>query len=162
VANVGQVNRGGRIEIDEFFRVNGEENIYSIGDVASMTAKDNPRGHAMMASVATQQGEFLGGNFKKMEKGAALKPYKHKNKGAMATIGRNRAVADLPQVKFSGRFAWYLWMFVHLFLLVGFRNRLVAFIDWAYSYITYDTGIRLIIRPFKRKVSLQEQALSSE
>lgn len=77
----------------------------------------------------------------------------------MATIGRNKAVVDLPKFKFQGRIAWYAWMFIHLMLLVGFRNRLIALINWIWNYINYDSGIRLIIRPFKRKPAIKHDIL---
>ncbi len=152
VTGVGEINRGNRVEVDEYFQVRGAEDVFSIGDVASMTSEQLPKGHPMMASVACQQGIFLANNLKRIVKGEELKRYEHIDRGSMATVGKNKAVADLPNFKTQGILAWYLWMFVHLFLLVGFRNRVVALIDWAWGYFTYDTGIRLIIRPFKRKV----------
>ncbi|MEL7147438.1 MAG: hypothetical protein AAFO69_13775, partial [Bacteroidota bacterium] len=80
-------------------------------------------------------------------------PFKYQDKGSLATVGTNKAVADLPGFRTQGMFAWYIWMFVHLFLLIGFRNRLVAFMNWVWAYFTYDTGVRLIIRPFQRRES---------
>lgn len=161
VVGVGQINRENRVEVDEYFQVKGVEDVFSIGDVASMTTQRLPKGHPMMASVACQQGIFLAENLKRLSKGQEWKQYQHADKGSMATIGKNKAVADLPNFKTQGILAWYLWMFVHLFLLVGFRNRIVALIDWVWGYFTYDTGIRLIIRPFKRKtLSLEDDGKS--
>ena len=160
IQGAGEANRGGRVEVDQYLRLKGVDDVFSIGDVAAMVDKDLPRGHPMLASVACQQGTFLAENMKRMAEGKELELYVFKDKGTMATVGRNKAVADLPKFKTQGILAWYLWMFVHLFLLVGFRNRLVAFIDWVYSYITYDTGIRLIIRPFQRKELPKEKEKS--
>jgi len=152
VEGVSEGNKANRYEIDDFFRLNNHENIYAIGDVASMTSEKSPQGHPMLASVACQQGEVLAQNLRNLQHGKALKPFIYNDKGSMATIGTNKAVADLPSFKTQGFFAWFLWMFVHLFLLIGFRNRAVALMNWIWAYITYDTGVRLIIRPFQRKV----------
>src|SRR4051812_17839579 len=114
-----------------------------------MIDKKNPEGHPMMAQPAIQQEQWLGKNFICLLNGKELKPFQYKNRGSMATIGRNRAVADLNifgrTVKSRGFIAWVIWMFVHLMSLIGFRNRLVVLINWMWSYFTYDTGIRLII-----------------
>ena len=80
-----------------------------------------------------------------------MKPFAYKNKGTMATIGRRKAVVDLPNWKFQGTFAWLVWMFIHIMSLVGFRNKAVAFLDWMTNYFTYDKPLGLIIRPFNRK-----------
>ncbi len=144
-------NRANRYEIDEFFKLKDHPNVFAIGDVASMATETLPQGHPMLASVACQQGEYLAQNFKNLSKEKEPKPFAYNDKGAMATIGTNKAVADLPGLKTQGFFAWFLWMFVHLFLLIGFRNRAVALMNWIWAYVTYDTGVRLIIRPYKRK-----------
>ena len=90
-------------------------------------------------------------NFNRELKTKAVKPFKYKDQGTMATIGRNKAVVDLKHFKFSGFFAWLTWMFVHLMLLVEFRNRLIVFVNWAWRYVKYDRGSRLIIREYERK-----------
>ena len=82
-----------------------------------------------------------------------MNPFKYKDKGSMATVGRNKAVCDINGYRFQGVFAWFVWMFVHLFFLIGFRNRMVVFINWVYNYIRFDREARLIIRPFKRDYS---------
>ncbi|MCP4440098.1 MAG: NAD(P)/FAD-dependent oxidoreductase [Aureispira sp.] len=138
--------RGNRVEVDEFCAVKGYDNVYALGDVAAIINENTPKGHAMLASVAAQQGAYLGKIFNKKAKNKQLKPFVYKDKGTMATIGRNLAVVDLPKFKFSGFFAWMAWMFVHLMLLVDFRSRMVVFINWAWSYVNYDKSIRLIIR----------------
>lgn len=140
-----------RIIVDEFNAVTGLEGIYSIGDVASIETEKTPKGHAMLASVASQQGAHLADNFNRMAKKQEMKSFKYIDKGTMATIGRNKAVVDLSFIKFGGFAGWFIWMFVHLMLLVDFRSRLVVFINWIWSYINYDKGTRLIVRKFNTK-----------
>jgi len=146
-----KIIRGNRIRVNEFAEVEGEEGIYAIGDIAAMVSEQYPHGHPMVASVAVQQGPWLAKNIlrKLMQKEAI--PFVYKDKGSMATIGRNRAVVDLPFMHIKGWFAWYIWMFVHLLLLVSFRNRLIVFVNWAWNYISYERAIRLIIRPYTKK-----------
>jgi NADH:ubiquinone reductase (H+-translocating) len=140
---------GNRIKVDEYNKVVGYENIFAVGDIASMTTKDYPQGHPMMAQPAMQQGKLLAKNLRRVLKNEKLKPFKYRNQGAMATIGRNRAVADLKifgtEFRKRGLLAWLIWMFVHLMSIIGFRNRLVVLINWVFSYFSYDKGMRLII-----------------
>ncbi len=143
--------RGGRLKVNEFNQVDGFENIFALGDVAQMESEEYPHGHPMMAQPAIQQGENLGKNFIRKSQDKPLLPFKYNDKGSMATVGRNKAVADLPTFKSQGVFAWFIWMFVHLYFLIGFRNRVVVFINWVYNYIKFDREARLIIRPFKKK-----------
>ena len=145
------VNRGGRIEVDTFCRVKGYSNIFAIGDVAAMYVDEFPKGHPMVAQVAIQQGELVGKNLIRQKQGKDLVSFKYKDKGSMATVGRNRAVVEIGKYRTQGAFAWFMWMFVHLFALIGFRNRIVVFINWLWSYFNYDRGMRLIIRPYKKK-----------
>lgn len=145
------VERANRIKVDVYNRVAGYNDVYAIGDVASMISDRYPRGHAMMAQPAIQQGRLLAKNLIRDRKGQALKPFVYNDKGSMATIGRNKAVVDLPNWKFQGIFAWIVWMFVHLFSLIGVRNKVVVFFNWVYNYIRFDRETRLIVRPFKRK-----------
>ena len=121
-----------------------------MGDVAGMKSEDLPKGHPMLAAVAIQQGEYLGKYFKKKNTTKQLKEFEYKDKGTMATIGRNKAVADLEKSKISGFTAWIAWLFVHLFYLIGFRNKVSVFFSWFYNYFTYDKALRLIIRPYKK------------
>ena len=142
----------GRFEVNEFNQVKGFPNIFAIGDIAIMKDLKNPKGHPMVAQVAMQQGRLLGRNLIKLIKGKQLVPFEYSDKGSMATIGRNKAVVDLPKgVRFSGLSAWLVWMFIHLISLIGFRNKLVTFTNWVWSYFTYDKGNRLIIRRFDNK-----------
>lgn len=139
------------IKVNRWNRVEGQTNVYAIGDVASMVTDDMPRGFPMLAPVAIQQAEQLADNFKRLLRGEAPVDFKYFNKGSMAIVGRNRAVVDLPGNKhFSGFLGWLTWLFVHLMTLVGFRNKVVTLIDWAFSYASSDRALRLIIRPYKR------------
>ncbi|EDP95004.1 NAD(P)/FAD-dependent oxidoreductase [Kordia algicida OT-1] len=144
------ITRGNRILVNEFNQVKGFDDIYALGDIASMQSEDYPYGHPMMAQPAIQQGKHLGKNLVRKLNGKEMKPFSYLDKGSMATVGRNKAVVDLPKFKFQGVFAWFVWMFVHLFFLIGFRNRMVVFINWVYNYVRFDREARLIIRPYKK------------
>ena len=139
-----------RIRVNQFNQVKGYENIFAIGDIASMETVNWPQGHPMVAQPALQQGKLLGENLVKLINNKVLKPFEYKDLGSMATIGRNKAVVDLPNYHFSGVFAWFVWMFVHLFSLIGFKNKAVVFLNWVYNYIRFDREGRLIIRPYKK------------
>jgi NADH dehydrogenase len=105
----------------------------------------------MMAQPALQQGALLGENLVKFLANKPMKPFEYNDKGSMATIGRNLAVVDLPKYHFNGLFAWFVWMFVHLFSLIGFKNKAVVFLNWVYNYVRFDREGRLIVRPFKKR-----------
>lgn len=151
------VTRGNRIQVNQYNQVKGFEHIFAIGDIACMKTEDFPNGLPMMAQPAIQQGEQLGNNLLQLIDEKPMKPFAYKDKGSMATIGRNKAVVDLKKYKFQGVFAWYVWMFVHLFFLIGFRNRMVVFVNWVYNYIRFDREARLIIRPFKSIHRVEEE-----
>ncbi|MCL9806199.1 NAD(P)/FAD-dependent oxidoreductase [Flavobacterium amniphilum] len=140
-----------RIRVNEFNQVKGYDNIFAIGDIASMVSEAYPQGHPMMAQPALQQGDLLGDNLIKFIQNLPMTPFQYNDKGSMATIGRNKAVVDLPKYHFNGVFAWFVWMFVHLFSLIGFKNKAVVFLNWVYNYIRFDREGRLIIRPYKKK-----------
>ena len=143
------IERINRYKVDRFNKIEGFDNIYALGDIAVMETKKYPKGHPQVAQPAIQQGKLLGKNFRRLLKGKTLKPFEYNDKGTMATVGRNKAVVDLGKLHFGGAIAWFMWMFVHLWFLVGFRNRVVTFFNWTYNYINYDKAARLIIRPFK-------------
>lgn len=143
------MQRGNRIKTDPICRVEGYSNIFAIGDVAAMITEETPKGHPGVAQVAIQMGNHTAKTIMQLINGEATVPFKYNDKGSLATIGRNKAVADLGKVKFQGFFAWIVWMFVHLISLLGFRNKLIVFINWVGSYLTYNGGARLIIRPFR-------------
>ena len=140
--------RGNRMKVNEFNQVEGFQNIFALGDLALMTADAVfPNGHPQMAQPAIQQGKLLAQNFIKIINDKNPKPFKYKDLGSMATIGRHLAVVDLPFWKFQGTFAWYVWMFVHLMSILGVKNKILIFINWLWNYITYDQSLRLIIKP---------------
>ncbi|WP_306639477.1 NAD(P)/FAD-dependent oxidoreductase [Sanyastnella coralliicola] len=148
--NAEALTRNDRIEVDEFNRVKGIEDAYAVGDVSAMIDEENPRGHAMVAQVAIQQAANLAKNILAESKGKEPTPFKYKDLGSMATIGRNRAVVDLPKGHFRGFFAWVIWMVVHVVQLIGFRNKVLVLVNWTWNYVQYARDARLIIRPFKR------------
>ncbi len=147
--NTEVVVRGNRLKVNDINLVEGYQNIFAIGDVAAMITDETPNGHPGVAPAAIQQGKQLAKNLVNIIENKTTTPFKYFDKGAMATVGRNRAVVDINKIRFQGIFAWFTWMFVHLMTLVGFRNKLVVFVNWVWSYFSYDRGTRLIIRPFK-------------
>ena len=137
--------RNNRLSVDDYNRIKGLEDTFAIGDMASM--ESNP--HPMLAPVAMQQGKNLAKNLNR-KNFTEWKKFKYSDKGTMATIGRSRAVADLKFIHLQGILAWLAWLFIHLMLLVGFRNRVIVFFNWVWNYFSYDKAIRLIIRPYKK------------
>lgn len=150
--------RGTRIKTDEISRVEGYQNIFAIGDVAAMITDENPEGLPGVAPVAMQQGKHLAKNLLAIIYGHPVAPFKYFNKGTMATVGRNRAVADLGKLHFQGFFAWLMWMFVHLLSLAGFSNKLIVFFSWAINYMNKDSDNRLIVRGFDTKTMKVENS----
>lgn len=147
----GAITKSNRVQVDTVNRVHGYQNMFAIGDVAAMVTLDNPLGHPGVAPVAIQQAHHLGKNLARIIKGEDTEPFVYKDKGSLATIGKNKAVADLGKVHLQGFIAWLIWIFVHLMSLVGVTNRLIVFLSWASSYLTYNGGSRLIIRRFNTK-----------
>ena len=145
------IERAERIKVNEYNQVINYTNIYAVGDVAFMPSEKTPYGHPMMAQPAIQQGKLVAKNILAKLFNKQLTSFVYNDKGSMATIGRNKAVVDLKKWKFQGVFAWFVWMFVHLFSLIGFRNKAIVFLNWVYNYIRFDRETRLIIRPFKKK-----------
>lgn len=138
---------GNRLRVNRLNQVQSFNNIFAIGDICYMEEPDYPKGHPQVAQVAIQQGKNLAKNFQLMEKGKPTKEFAYEDLGSMATIGRHLAVVDLPKWKMNGLFAWFIWLFVHLFQLMGVKNRLFVFINWVWNYVTYDQSLRLIIKP---------------
>ncbi|MFP9119277.1 NAD(P)/FAD-dependent oxidoreductase [Flavobacterium sp. RNTU_13] len=146
--------RAKRMIVDGNNKVVNTNNIYAIGDTCYMEADAAfPQGHPQVAQVAIQQGKHLAKNLKRQLKGEALTPFKYKDKGSMAIIGKNKAVVDLPSPKlhFKGFFAWLMWLFIHLMSLLTYRNRLTTFWNWMVSYFSWDQPLRMIIRPEKKQ-----------
>ncbi len=144
------IGRGRRLVVDEYNRISGCEDVFAIGDVSVMATTNYPNGHPQVAQVAIQQGLNLYRNFISIQRKNGLSKFKYIDRGSMATIGRNRAVADLSFIKFSGFIAWLTWMFVHLMAIVGVKNRLLIFINWLWNYLTYDQSLRLILWAAKK------------
>lgn len=145
------LERSNRYKVNQFNKIEGYDNIFALGDIAMMSTHKYPNGHPQVAQPAIQQGRLLGKNILRLLKNKPLKAFEYNDKGSMATIGRNRAVVDLAYFKFAGVLAWFVWMFIHLMALVGFRNRVIVFFNWTYNYINFDKASRLIIRPFKSR-----------
>lgn len=135
-----------RIKVDAFNRILGYENIFAIGDIATMQVERYENGHPQVAPVAIQQAKLLFRNIKRMNANKPLKAFKYIDKGSLATIGRNLAVAEFPFIRLKGFVAWIIWMFVHLMSIVGVKNRVFIFLNWLWNYMTYDQSLRLIIR----------------
>ena len=156
-----EVVKGGKFNCDEYNLVLGYDNIYAIGDVSAIITPEHPHGYPGVAPTAIQQGKHLAKNLIKMQHAEPLEKFSYFDKGTMATVGRNKAVVDIGKIHFQGIFAWYTWMFVHLMTLVGFRNKIVVFVNWAWSYFSYDRGTRLIIRTFAKDRSIDYRAKKS-
>lgn len=142
--------RGNRIKVDAFNKVAGYNNVFAVGDIAYMETTEFPKGHPQLANVAIEQAKNIVRNLRNSLSSREPKPFSYKNPGTMATVGKRKAVVDLPSFSFQGRLAWFVWMFLHLMLIVSVKNRLIIFINWAISYFTNDTTLRLILLP-KRK-----------
>ncbi len=143
--------KGNRIIVNEYNEVAGMNKVFALGDVAYMETKDFPKGHPQVANVAINQAKNLAINLKRLRNNNPLKPFLYKSPGSMATVGKHKAVVDLPFFSFQGRLAWFTWMFLHLMLILSVRNKFFIFINWAISYFTNDTTLRLILKPEKDK-----------
>jgi len=140
----------------------GHNNIYAIGDIAYMETPKYPNGHPQVAPVAMQQASLLAGNLI-VEERKSTKPFyefEYRDKGSMATVGRNLAVVDVPKPKlhFGGFMAWMIWMGLHLMLILGVKNRFFVFSNWLYNYFTYDQNLRLIFKEFERPENEMQKA----
>lgn len=138
------VGRGGRINVDEFNRVEGLDGVFALGDIACMVSPDYPHGHPQLAQPAIQQARNLAKN---LNRGEFTTPFRYHDKGTMATVGRNRSVVKIGKAFYSGFTGWFMWMFVHLMSLLGMRNKLIVLINWVWNYLTYSTSLRLLVRP---------------
>lgn len=147
------ISKSNQLKTDSYHRVISTNNIFALGDVALMESDLYPKGFPQLASVAIDQSKNLANNFLRIVENKALVPFKYVNKGSMATVGRNKAVVDLahPRISFHGFFAWLIWMTLHLFLLIGFKNRLIVFINWIYKYFTHSQSLALLFPPLISK-----------
>lgn len=150
--------RGNRIKVDDYNRVEGYENIFALGDLAGMISEAYPNGHPQVAQVAIQQAKNLTANLKKGASPGFSQKFIYKDKGSMATIGKKLAVVDLPFLKFDGFIAWIVWLFVHLMAIVGVKNKINVFLNWAWNYLSLDPSLRLLIRPKPIKQELEEKS----
>ncbi len=142
---------GNRLKTNQYLQIEGLNNVFAIGDIASVISEKMPKGYPQVAQTAIQQGKIAAVNIMNTVKNKKLIPFYYKNKGLLATVGKRRAVADLGKLKFGGYFAWLLWSFVHLMSISGFRNKLLVALNWAVSYFSYEKSNRLIIRNYKAK-----------
>lgn len=157
--------RGGRLRVDLFNRVKGFQNVFALGDLAFQKEGDYQNGHPQVAQVGLQQAGVLAKNFRNIQLDREMKHFHYKDRGSLATIGKNLAVADLPGIKTQGFLAWILWLFVHLMAIVGVKNRFFILVNWIWNYWTSDQSLRVLIRPDKRsftdratkKASLKEK-----
>lgn len=140
------IGRGNRIVTDGYNRVKGLEDVFAVGDIALVQTEETPNGHPQMAQPAIQEARNLAKN---LNAGEFISEFKYHDKGSMATIGKNRAVADLPKFSFSGWFAWIVWLFIHLISILGMRNKLSVLMNWLWNYLFYSTSLRLLLRPTK-------------
>ena len=136
---------GRRIKVDRLNRVHNSSSMFAVGDIAYMETKLYPKGHPQVANVAINQAKNLARNLKRIEQGKSTQEFEYRDLGSMATIGRNKAVVDFPFIQFKGYFAWFVWMFLHLMLILSVRNKIIIFINWASNYFTKDTSLRLIL-----------------
>ena len=158
------IGRGRRIRVDAFNRVEGLDGVFCIGDQCIMEDGDPAwaGGHPQLAQVAIQQGTLLAKNLKRLEKGKEMKPFRYRNLGTMATVGRNRAVAEFKKVKMAGFLAWFMWLVMHLRSILGVRNKMIVLFNWMWNYFSYSQSLRMIIYAKKAKEVIErEQRLAS-
>lgn len=153
-----QMLPNGRLIVNEYNLLQGAENIYALGDLCISSTEKYPRGHPQVAQVALQQAENLANNLLGLEKGKDWKVFHYRDLGSMATVGRKLAVVDLPFIRFQGILAWLTWLFVHLMAILGVKNKLFIFMDWAWNYLAFDPSLRLLIRPRQRKDFSKKEA----
>jgi len=142
--------RGKRMMVNAYHQLEGFEHIYAIGDTCIQSGDPGfPEGHPQVAQVAIQQGKNLAHNFRQQLLKKPLRAFSYRDKGSMAIIGRNKAVADLPKPKlhFNGFIAWLAWLFIHLLSLISYRNRFQTLYNWTVAYFSKDQSLRMIIRP---------------
>ena len=138
--------------VDRFNKIKTVDDVFALGDIAYMETEKFPKGHPQLAAVAIAQAKVMAKNFKLLAEGRQPKEFEYDDKGSMATIGKRKAVVDLPNFHFQGRFAWLFWMLVHLMLILNMKNRLIIFITWMYSYFNNDSTLRVMIKPVTKEV----------
>tara|TARA_B100001245_G_scaffold236505_1_gene227888 strand:- start:4548 stop:5900 length:1353 start_codon:yes stop_codon:yes gene_type:complete len=156
------IGKANRIVTDEYLRVKGSVNLFATGDVASVSDLKYPKGHPMVAQVAIQQGRLLGDNLLRLAQGKSFRPFQYQDKGSLATIGKNRAVADIARFQFGGYAAWLLWSVVHLMSISGFRNKVFVGLNWMWSYFNYEKSNRLIIRKYNFRAERKSEIFTEQ
>lgn len=156
--SIGMQNR---ILVDEFSRIHSLNNVFAIGDNALLKTPEYPNGYPMVAQPAIQQGKLLAKNLMNIIHNKALEPFRYNDKGSMATIGRKKAVVSINNLQFGGFFAWMIWSFIHLISIIGVRNKVLIFVNWFWSYFTFDRGDRVIIRRYKEKVLIEKKLVNN-
>lgn len=146
------ITRGNRLIVNRFNEVAHLNNVYALGDIAYMETPKHPHGHAQVASVALQQADVLAKNLIGICNDKPKIEFEYTDKGSMATIGKRKAVVDLPKFSFQGRLAWFTWMFIHLMLILSVKNKLLIFMNWSISYFNNDSTLRIIMKPVVNKV----------
>lgn len=149
--------RGRRILVDEYHAVKDLENVYAIGDISAMNTDSNPNGYPQLANVANKQADSLAENLKALSNGQPVKKFTYKSPGTMATVGKWKAVVDMPKFSFKGWFAWLTWMLVHIMLIYKCRNKKVIFRNWLTSFFTNDSYLRNIFIPTEKAVQQTEK-----
>jgi len=148
----GSITSGNRILVNAYNEVQNSPQVYAIGDIAAMQCSEWPKGHPQVAQVAIQQAALLAKNLRNIVTRNTLQPFQYKDKGSMATVGRNLATAEIGRMRLKGFIAWVVWMLIHLISIIGIKNRLLILVNWVWQYLTYDQSLRLIIKPtFKIK-----------
>jgi NADH dehydrogenase len=155
------LQKNGRVLVNMVNQVEGVDRIFAIGDIAQISDPKYPRGYPMVAQVAIQQGKLAAKNLIRLQNGKTMLPFHYKDKGTMSTIGRNKAVAEVGGIKMSGLPAWIAWMVVHLLFLMGFRNKLIVFMNWLYRYFTFDRGSRIIFRRGSSNIEKLRESVES-
>jgi NADH:ubiquinone reductase (H+-translocating) len=153
----------GRILVDQFSKVRGTANIFALGDISLVTDDPSyPHGHPQLAQVAIQQGKLLARNFSMLDSPEKWIPFRYKDKGSMAIISKYKAIADLPSMSVKGFTAWLMWLFIHLIPIAGFRNKVDLVFNWAWSFLTNDPTLRLIIRPERNEFIRESHHIPAE
>lgn len=144
--------RGNRLVVNRYNELENVKDVYAIGDISWMSTNKYPNGHPQLAAVAIEQAKVLAKNFVRLERGTVLQPYEYHDKGSMATVGKRKAVVDLPSFSFQGRLAWFTWMLVHLMLILSVKNKISIFVNWVYSYFSKDSTLRVLLKPAEKEV----------
>lgn len=156
------INPQGRILVGPHLEVKDAPDVFALGDIAAAYSEGYPKGHPQVASVAQQMGRYLGEYLKAKQKNKIFPPFTYNDKGSMATIGRNKAVVDMGKFHLKGLLAWLVWMGLHLLLLLGVKNRVIVFVNWAWAYLRFDQSLRLILWSPTDKIVSAEPVLQEE